>query len=325
MNKIRVAIVGYGNLGKGVEKAISQNPDMKLCAVVSRRNGLKIETPNVKTVLFEDVLTLKGEIDVVVICGGSATDLPEMTPFLAKHFTVVDSFDNHANIPKHRESVNSSAVEGENVAVISVGWDPGLFSVSRLYAEASLPFGKSYTFWGKGVSQGHSDAIRRIEGVLNAKQYTVPIEEAVSRVRNGEMPELSTREKHLRQCFVVLKEGADEEKIRETIVNMPNYFADYITTVEFITVEEFEKNHSGIPHGGSVIRTGITGEGNVNNVEFSLKLDSNPEFTGSVLVAFARAAYKMKADGFTGCKTIFDIPPVYLSSKSPEELYSTML
>ncbi len=325
MNKIRVAIAGYGNLGKGVEKSIVQNPDMELVAVISRRNNLSIDTSTAKTVLFQDVLSLKGEVDVVVICGGSATDLPEMTPFLAEHFTVVDSFDNHANIPVHMKNVDAAAKKGENVAVVSVGWDPGLFSVNRLYAESVLPKGKSYTFWGKGVSQGHSDAIRRIDGVLNAKQYTVPREEAVSKVRAGEMPELSTRDKHLRQCFVVLKDGADKEKIRETIVTMPNYFADYITTVEFISLEEFEKNHSGIPHGGSVIRTGVTGESNISNVEFSLKLDSNPEFTGSVLTSFARAAFKLKLDGNFGCKTIFDIPPAYLSSKSPAELYSTML
>jgi diaminopimelate dehydrogenase len=325
MSKIRVAIAGYGNLGKGVEHSIKQNPDMELVAVVSRRKDLSINTKTAKTVLLDDVLSLKGEVDVMIICGGSATDLPEMTPFLAKHFTVVDSFDNHANIPLHRNNVDKASKEGGNLAVISVGWDPGLFSVSRLYAEAALPSGQSYTFWGKGVSQGHSDAIRRIEGVLTAKQYTVPREEAVSKVRNGEMPELSTRDKHLRQCFVVAKDGADKEKIRKTIVTMPNYFADYITTVEFITMEEFEKNHSGIPHGGSVIRTGITGDGNKSNVEFSLKLDSNPEFTGSVLVSFARAAFRMKNEGFSGCKTIFDIPPLYLSSKSPEELYSTML
>jgi diaminopimelate dehydrogenase len=325
MSKIRVAISGYGNLGKGVESAIKQNSDMELCAVISRRKDLKINTSGVKIVSFDDVLSLKGEVDVVIICGGSATDLPEMTPFLAKHFTVVDSFDNHANIPLHREKVNESAKEGGNVAVISVGWDPGLFSVSRLYAESALPQGKSYTFWGKGVSQGHSDAIRRIDGVLTAKQYTVPREDAVESVRSGKMPELTTRDKHLRQCFVVPKDDADLEKIRETIVNMPNYFADYITTVEFISLEEFEANHSGIPHGGSVIRTGTTGEGNKSNVEFSLKLDSNPEFTGSVLVSFARAAYRMSADGVTGCKTIFDIPPALLSEKTPEELYATML
>ncbi len=325
MKKIKVAIAGYGNLGKGVESAIKQNPDMELIAVVSRREGLKINTKTAKTVLYKDVLSLKGQIDVMIICGGSATDLPEMTPFLAKHFNVVDSFDNHANIPKHRKNVNIPAKEGENVAVISVGWDPGLFSVSRLYAESALPQGESYTFWGKGVSQGHSDAIRRIPGVLNAKQYTIPREEALTKVRNGEMPKLSTKDKHLRQCFVVTEEGADKDKIRETIVTMPNYFADYITTVEFITEEEFKKNHSGIPHGGSVIRTGKTGDGNTCNVEFSLKLDSNPEFTGSVLVSFARAACRMKNEGFSGCFTIFEIPPLYLSSKSAEELFSTML
>ncbi len=325
MKKIKVAIAGYGNLGKGVESAIKQNPDMELVAVVSRREGLKINTEGVKTVLYDDVLSLKGKIDVMIICGGSATDLPEMTPFLAKHFNVVDSFDNHANIPTHKKNVNTPAKEGENVAVISVGWDPGLFSVSRLYAESALPEGESYTFWGKGVSQGHSDAIRRIEGVLNAKQYTIPREEALSKVRNGEMPKLETRDKHLRECFVVAREGADKDKIRETIVTMPNYFADYITTVEFITEEEFRKNHSGIPHGGSVIRTGKTGNSNVCNVEFSLKLDSNPEFTGSVLVSFARAACRMQSEGLSGCFTIFDIPPVYLSRKTPDELYATML
>ena len=325
MKKTRVAIVGYGNLGKGVESAIKQNSDMELVAVVSRRKDLVINTPSAKIVLFDDVLSLKGCVDVVIICGGSATDLPEMTPFLSKHFNVVDSFDNHANIPTHMKNVDSSAKEGGNIAVISVGWDPGLFSINRLYAESVLPQGKSYTFWGKGVSQGHSDAIRRIDGVLTAKQYTVPRDEAVAKVRNGEMPELSTRDKHLRQCFVVAKEGADKEKIRDTIVNMPNYFADYDTTVHFITKEELEKNHSGIPHGGSVIRTGVTGENNISNVEFSLKLDSNPEFTGSVLVSFARAAVRMENEGWTGCKTAIDIPPIYLSSKSSEELYATML
>ncbi len=325
MNKIRVAIAGYGNLGKGVESAIKQNADMELVAVVSRRDGLKISDAKAKTVLYDNVLTLKDEVDVIVICGGSATDLPEMTPFLAKHFTVVDSFDNHAKIPVHRENVNKAALEGENIAVISVGWDPGLFSVNRLYAESALPEGKSYTFWGKGVSQGHSDAIRRISGVKNAKQYTIPREEALAKVRNGEMPALSTRDKHLRECFVVAEDGADLNLIRETIVTMPNYFSDYITTVNFITEDEFERDHSGIPHGGAVIRTGKTGNDNTSGIEFSLKLDSNPEFTGSVLTAFARAAVRMKREGFKGCKTIFEIPPLYLSPKTPEELFATML
>jgi len=327
--KMRIGILGYGNLGRGIECAIQQNPDMELAAVFTRRNPetVKILTPGVKVYNVEDALKMKDEIDVMILCGGSATDLPKQTPEYAKYFNVVDSYDTHAKIPEHYEAVNASAKDGGNIAVISCGWDPGMFSLNRLYANAILPVGNDYTFWGKGVSQGHSDAIRRVEGVANAKQYTVPVESALEAVRNGENPELTTREKHTRECFVVAKEGADLEKITEEIKTMPNYFADYDTTVEFITEEELQAKHGGIPHGGFVIRSGKTGwnEEHSHIIEYSLKLDSNPEFTASVIVACARAAFRMKQEGMTGCKTIFDIAPAYLSPLSGEELRAKML
>ena len=326
---IKVGIVGYGNLGRGIESAIMQNPDLSLEAVFTRRNpnDLKIRTENVPVLSVDDILSYKDKIDVLILCGGSATDLPKQTPEYAKDFNVVDSFDTHAKIPEHFENVDKSAKEAGKVAIISAGWDPGMFSINRLYGNVILVDGKDYTFWGKGVSQGHSDAIRRIEGVLDAKQYTVPVEKALSAVRNGENPELTTREKHTRECFVVAKEGADLERIRQEIVNMPNYFADYNTTVNFITAEEFKRDHSGIPHGGVVIRSGKTGINKENShiIEYSLKLDSNPEFTASVIVAYARAAVKLNNEGQKGAKTVFDIPPAYLSSKSPEELRATLL
>jgi len=327
--KMKIGIMGYGNLGKGIECAIKQNDDMELVAVFSRRDPatVKILTEGVKVYSVDDAIKMKDEIDVLILCGGSATDLPVQTPEYAKYFTVVDSFDTHARIPEHYANVDKEAKENGNVAVISCGWDPGMFSLNRLYANCILPSGKDYTFWGKGVSQGHSDAIRRVEGVANGKQYTIPVEAALEKVRNGENPELSTREKHTRECFVVAEEGADLEKITAEIKNMPNYFADYDTTVNFITEEELQKNHSGIPHGGFVIRSGKTGwnEENSHIIEYSLKLDSNPEFTASVIAACARAAYRMKQEGMTGCKTIFDIAPAYLSPLSGEELRAHML
>lgn len=326
---IRVGIFGYGNLGRGVECALRQNPDMELKAVFTRRNpeSVKILTENVPVYHADRAKTMKDEIDVMILCGGSATDLPIQTPALAKIFSVVDSFDNHANIPVHFENTDRAAKEAGNIAVISVGWDPGLFSLNRLYGNAILPDGKDYTFWGKGVSQGHSDAIRRVEGVANGKQYTVPVESALEAVRRGENPELTVREKHTRECFVVAKEGADQAQIEREIKTMPNYFADYDTTVNFITEEELQKNHKGIPHGGFVIRSGKTGVNLENShiMEYSLKLDSNPEFTSSVLVAYARAAYRLKKEGACGCKTVLDIPPAYLSPKSAEELRKTLL
>ena len=326
---IRVAILGYGNLGRGVECAIKQNPDMELAAVFSRRNPetVSILTEGVKVYSVDDVQKMKDDIDVMIICGGSATDLPKQTKEYAKYFNVIDSFDTHANIPQHYEAVNAAALEGNNIAMISVGWDPGMFSLNRLYANAILPNGSDYTFWGKGVSQGHSDAIRRVEGVANGKQYTVPVEDALRRVRNGENPVLSTKEKHTRECFVVAEEGADKEKIVSDIKNMPNYFADYDTTVNFITEEELQADHSGIQHGGFVIRSGKTGwnEENTHIIEYSLKLDSNPEFTASVLVAYARAAYRMKQEGMKGCKTVFDVAPAYLSPLSGDELRAHLL
>ena len=326
---IRVGIFGYGNLGRGVECALRQNPDMELKAIFTRRNpeSVKILTENIPVYHVDMAEAMKDEIDVMILCGGSATDLPVQTPALAKLFNVVDSFDNHANIPVHFENTDNAAKEAGNVAVISVGWDPGLFSLNRLYGNAILPDGKDYTFWGKGVSQGHSDAIRRVEGVANGKQYTVPVESALAAVRNGENPELTVREKHTRECFVVAKEGADQEQIETAIKTMPNYFADYDTTVNFITEEELQKNHAGIPHGGFVIRSGKTGVNLENShiIEYSLKLDSNPEFTSSVLVAYARAAYRLKKEGACGCKTVLDIPPAYLSPKSAEELRKTLL
>ena len=326
---IRIGIVGYGNLGRGVECAIAQNPDMELVAVLTRRppESVKILSQTATVYHIDDIENLVGKIDVMILCGGSATDLPYQTPMVAKYFSVIDSFDTHAKIPEHFANVDASAREGGNIAVISCGWDPGMFSINRLYAEAILPEGKGYTFWGKGVSQGHSDAIRRIEGVADAKQYTIPKEDALSAVRGGSNPELSTREKHLRECFVVAKEGADLARIENEIVTMPNYFADYDTIVHFITAEEMKRDHSGIPHGGFVIHAGKTGKDkeNTNIIEYSLKLDSNPEFTSSVLVSCARAAYRMKQEGFVGCKTILDIPPSYLSPASGEELRKRLL
>ena len=326
---IRIGIVGYGNLGRGVECAIAQNPDMELVAVFTRRppETVKILSQTATVYHIDDIQNMVGKIDVMILCGGSATDLPHQTPMVAKFFSVIDSFDTHAKIPEHFANVDASAREGGNLAVISCGWDPGMFSINRLYAEAILPEGKGYTFWGKGVSQGHSDAIRRIEGVADAKQYTIPKENALSAVRGGTNPELSTREKHLRECFVVAKEGADLARIENEIVTMPNYFADYDTIVHFITAEEMKRDHSGIPHGGFVIHAGKTGKDkeNTNIIEYSLKLDSNPEFTSSVLVSCARAAYRMKQEGLMGCKTILDIPPSYLSPASGEDLRKRLL
>ena len=325
----RIGIYGYGNLGRGVENAIKQNPDMELVAVFTRRDPatVKINTPGASVVHSDKAAEMADKIDVMIICGGSATDLPEQTPMLAKTFNVVDSFDTHARIPEHFENVNKSANESGKVAIISVGWDPGMFSLNRMYAEAILPNGKGYTFRGKGVSQGHSDAIRRIDGVLDAKQYTIPVESALTEVRSGKNPELSTREKHLRECFVVAKEGADLERIENEIKTMPNYFADYDTTVHFISAEELKRDHSGIPHGGFVIRSGRTGAELEHNhiIEYSLKLDSNPEFTASVIVAYARAAHRLEKEGQKGCKTVLDIAPSYLSAKTPEQLRKELL
>lgn len=327
--KTRVGILGYGNLGRGIECAIKQNEDMELVAVFTRRkpDTIKILTEGVKVYSTEDILNRKEQIDVLILCGGSATDLPEQTPEYAKYFNVVDSFDTHARIPEHFAAVDAAARANGNVALISCGWDPGMFSLNRLYAGAVLPQGKDYTFWGKGVSQGHSDAIRRVEGVANAKQYTVPVEGALEAVRSGSNPELTTREKHTRECYVVAKEGADLAKIEQDIKTMPNYFADYDTTVSFITEEELQKNHSGIPHGGFVIRSGKTGwnEENTHIIEYRLKLDSNPEFTASVIVAYARAVNRMRAEGMSGCKTVFDVAPAYLSPLSGEELRAHLL
>lgn len=327
--QIRIGIFGYGNLGRGVESAIRQNKDMELVAVFTRRDpsALKIKTEGVPVYHVDQVKDLVNDIDVMILCGGSATDLPVQTPELAKYFNVVDSFDTHARIPEHFANVNASAVESGKVAVISCGWDPGMFSLNRLYASAILPDGKDYTFWGKGVSQGHSDAIRRVKGVLDGKQYTIPVEEALNAVRSGSNPELTTRQKHIRECFVVAEEGADKNRIEEEIKSMPNYFADYDTTVHFISKEELVRDHSGIPHGGFVIRSGKTGFNGENQhiIEYSLKLDSNPEFTASVIVAYARAAYRLNKEGAKGCKTVFDIAPAYMSAFTPEELRKTML
>jgi diaminopimelate dehydrogenase len=326
---IRVGIFGYGNLGRGVEAAIRQNADMTLAAVFTRRDpsSLKIATEGVPVIHADKVIEMADKIDVMILCGGSATDLPAQTPALARLYNVVDSFDTHAKIPEHFENVDKSAKEGGNVALISVGWDPGMFSLNRMYAGAVLPEGKDYTFWGKGVSQGHSDAIRRIDGVADAKQYTIPVEAALDAVRSGSCPELTTRQKHLRECFVVAKEGADLDRIENEIKTMPNYFADYDTTVHFISAEELKRDHSGIPHGGFVIRTGKTGLNGENShvIEYSLKLDYNPEFTSSVLVAYARAAVRLNSEGVSGCKTALDIAPSYLTEASAEELYKTLL
>ena len=326
---IRIGIFGYGNLGKGIECAIKHNPDLELKAVFTRRNpdSVKILTEGVKVCSAEDAPKWKDEIDVMILCGGSATDLPVQTPKLAEYFNVVDSFDTHARIPEHFAAVDEAAKKSGHVGMISVGWDPGMFSLNRLYANCILPGGHDYTFWGKGVSQGHSDAIRRIAGVKDARQYTIPVESALEAVRSGKNPELTTREKHTRECFVVAEEGADLKKIEEEIVTMPNYFADYDTTVHFISEEELQRDHAGIPHGGFVLRTGKTGLNGEHNhvIEYSLKLDSNPEFTSSVLVAYARAAYRMNKEGQTGCKTVFDVAPAYLSAQDGAELRKHML
>lgn len=326
---IRIGIYGYGNLGRGVENAIRQNDDMELIAVFTRRNpaDVTINTEGVGVFHIDEAKNMTDKIDVMILCGGSATDLPVQTPEMAKLFNVIDSFDTHAKIPEHYANVDACASENKKVAIISVGWDPGMFSLNRMYASAILPDGQDYTFWGKGVSQGHSDAIRRVEGVVDAKQYTIPVEKALDAVRSGANPELTTREKHKRECFVVTEEGADKAKIEAEIKNMPNYFADYDTTVNFISQEELNANHSGIPHGGFVIRSGRTGKNleHQHIIEYSLKLDSNPEFTSSVIVAYARAAYRMNKEGQCGCKTVFDVAPAYLSAKSGAELRKTML
>ena len=326
---IRIGILGYGNLGRGVECAVKHNPDMEVTAVFTRRDpsAVKILTETAKVYHVDEAEQMKDEIDVLIICGGSATDLPKQTPKYVQWFNVVDSFDNHAKIPEHYENVNQAAEKSGNLGIISVGGAPGLFSLNRMYANAILTNGKDYTFWGKGVSQGHSDAIRRIAGVKDGKQYTIPVESALESVRNGENPELTTRQKHTRECFVVAEEGADLARIEEEIKTMPNYFADYDTTVHFITEEELKRDHSGIPHGGFVIRTGTTGWNDEHKhvIEYSLKLDSNPEFTSSVIVAYARAAYRMKQEGQSGCKTVFDVAPAYLSAADGAELRKHLL
>lgn len=326
--KTNIAIVGYGNLGKGVECAAAQNSDISLYGIFTRRNPSELNpVTDVSVYSIDDILKHKENIDVVIICGGSATDLPVQTPALAKDFNVIDSFDTHANIPTHYKNVDDSAKPNGKTAIISVGWDPGMFSLNRLYAQSILPDGENYTFWGKGVSQGHSDAIRRIDGVKDARQYTIPIDTALNAVRSGVNPKLTTGEKHERECFVVLEDGADKASVENQIKTMPNYFADYNTTVHFITEEELKKNHSGIPHGGFVIRCGKTGFNGENKhiIEYSLKLDSNPEFTASVLVAYARAAFRMNKEGIFGCKTVFDVPPSYLSAMSNSEIISALL
>ncbi|MBO5009292.1 MAG: diaminopimelate dehydrogenase [Clostridia bacterium] len=325
---MKIGIYGYGNLGRGVEAATKYHTDAELVGIFTRRAPETVKTLlGTPVYAAEDILSFKDKIDVLILCGGSATDLPEMTPALTKDFNVIDSFDTHARIPEHFENVDKAAKESGHIALISAGWDPGLFSILRLYSSAVLPNGKDYTFWGRGVSQGHSDAIRRIEGVVDARQYTVPVEAAIGAVRRGECPELTTREKHKRECYVAVAEGADKARIEKEIKTMPNYFADYDTTVNFVTLEELKKNHAGLPHGGSVIRNGNTGINaeNTHTVEFSLRLDSNPEFTASVLLAYARAIYKMNLRGEVGCKTVFDASPADLSPLSPEELRAHML
>ena len=328
-NTIRVGIVGYGNLGRGVELALRQNPDMELAAFFTRRDpsALKTLSPEVPVYSLSRVTEFRDQLDVLILCGGSATDLPVQTPEFAKYFNVVDSFDTHAKIPEHFAACDARASEGGKIAMISVGWDPGMFSLQRLLGMSILPDGESYTFWGKGVSQGHSDAIRRLEGVQDARQYTIPVDAALERVRSGENPVLTTREKHTRECFVVLKPGADPEKIEQEIKTMPNYFADYDTTVHFISQEELDRDHKGIPHGGFVLRSGATGvNGETKHmIEYSLKLGSNPEFTSSVLVCYARAAVRMNREGACGARTVLDVPPAYLSPKSGEELRKTLL
>ncbi len=325
----KIAIVGYGNLGRGVEAAIHQNPDMELVAVVTRRNpeNLNLKTPGVRKVSYDSISELDGKVDALVICAGSATDLPEMTPALAEKFNVIDSFDTHAKIPEHFSRVDEACKKSGNIAMISVGWDPGMFSVARAMSDAVLPCGNAYTFWGKGVSQGHSDAIRRIDGVIDARQYTVPCEDALTAVMSGETPDLSVRQKHRRECYVVADESADKARIEKEIKEMPNYFADYDTEVHFITKEELDKNHSGLPHGGVVIRNGKTGMEleNTHTVSYSLRLDSNPEFTSSVIIAYTRAMLRMKEKGMTGCFTVFDVAPVDMAIMPRTDIISEML
>ena len=328
MSKIRIGIVGYGNIGRGVEQAIKRNEDMELAAVFTRRDpaSVKVATEGAKVVHMDDMLSMKGDVDVMVLCGGSATDLPVMGPEIAANFNTIDSFDTHAKIPEYFANVDKAAKEGNNIGIISVGWDPGMFSLNRLYAESILVQGSTYTFWGKGVSQGHSDAIRRIPGVKNAIQYTVPVDEAVAHVRSGSEPKLTTRDKHTRECYVVAQEGANKAEIENAIKTMPNYFDEYNTTVHFISEEELKRDHSKMPHGGFVIRTGETGEeGNKHVIEYSLKLDSNPEFTASVLIAYARAAYRLNQKGENGARSVFDIAPALLSMKTPEQLRKEIL
>ena len=328
MSKIRIGIVGYGNIGRGVEQAIKRNEDMELEAVFTRRDpaSVKVATEGAKVVHMDDMLSMKGDVDVMVLCGGSATDLPVMGPEIAANFNTIDSFDTHAKIPEYFANVDKAAKEGNNISIISVGWDPGMFSLNRLYAESILVQGSTYTFWGKGVSQGHSDAIRRIPGVKNAIQYTVPVDEAVDQVRSGSEPKLTTRDKHTRECYVVAQEGANKAEIENAIKTMPNYFDEYNTTVHFISEEELKRDHSKMPHGGFVIRTGETGEeGSKHVIEYSLKLDSNPEFTASVLIAYARAAYRLNQKGENGARSVFDIAPALLSMKTPEQLRKEIL
>ena len=328
MSKIRIGIVGYGNIGRGVEQAIKRNEDMELAAVFTRRDpaSVKVATEGAKVVHMDDMLSMKDDVDVMVLCGGSATDLPVMGPEIAANFNTIDSFDTHAKIPEYFANVDKAAKEGNNISIISVGWDPGMFSLNRLYAESILVQGSTYTFWGKGVSQGHSDAIRRIPGVKNAIQYTVPVDEAVDQVRSGSEPKLTTRDKHTRECYVVAQEGANKAEIENAIKTMPNYFDEYNTTVHFISEEELKREHSKMPHGGFVIRTGETGEeGNKHVIEYSLKLDSNPEFTASVLIAYARAAYRLNQKGENGARSVFDIAPALLSMKTPEQLRKEIL
>ena len=326
---IRIGILGYGNLGRGIESAIKHTKDMKLVAVFTRRDPASVEilTDNAKVESIDNILEYQNEIDVLILCGGSATDLPKQTPEYVKYFNVVDSFDTHANIPEHFANVDNAAKASSHFGLISVGWDPGMFSINRLYANAILPTGGDYTFWGKGVRQGHSDAIRRIDGVIDARQYTVPVESSLDAARSGKNPELTTRQKHTRECYVAVKEDADKVKIENEIKTMPNYFADYDTTVHFISLEELKKNHSKLPHGGFVIRTGKTGWENEHNhvIEYSLKLDSNPEFTASVIVAYSRAAYRMHKEGKIGAHTVFDIAPVYLLDMSADEMRAHLL
>ena len=322
---IRIGILGYGNLGRGVELAIGQNPDMALAGIFTRRDPKTVKTEGGKVYSVDSLPEKKEEIDVLILCGGSATDLPEQSPAWAKHFHIVDSFDNHSRIPEHFAACDAAAKETSHTALISTGWDPGMFSLQRLLGECALPQGQTYTFWGKGISQGHSDAIRRIKGVADARQYTIPVEEALKRVRSGENPALTTREKHLRECFVVARPGEDLARIEKEIKEMPAYFADYDTTVHFISREELVRDHSGMPHGGFVIRTGATGDGSLQRIEYALELQSNPCFTGSILVACARAVWRLAEEGNFGGKTLFDVPPAYLSAKSAEELRRTLL